>query len=110
MHDVPAAGPETELDRGRVHDDPVADATGPVSCSSTYARSGPVTEIDLDPLQPGPLLEQPERPSRSGTTARVLQSEEISRSTRSSRALNGSLQSTVRWAWSLSFRWTQSTV
>jgi hypothetical protein len=24
--------------------------------------------------------------------------------------LNGSLQSTVRWAWSLSFRCTQSTV
>ena len=34
----------------------------------------------------------------------------MSRSTRSSWALNGSLQSTVRWAWSLSFRCTQSTV
>src|SRR3954471_3674782 len=30
--------------------------------------------------------------------------------TRSSYALNGSLHSTVRCAWSLSFRWTQSTV
>ena len=34
----------------------------------------------------------------------------ISRSTRSSWDLNGSLQRTVRWAWSLSFRCTQSTV
>ena len=36
--------------------------------------------------------------------------EAMSLSTRSSTALNGSLQSTVRWAWSLSFRCTQSTV
>ena len=36
--------------------------------------------------------------------------EAISRSTRSSTATNGSLQSTVRWAWSFSFRCTQSTV
>ena len=34
----------------------------------------------------------------------------IRRSTRSSRDLNGSLHSTVRWAWSFSFRCTQSTV
>ncbi len=34
----------------------------------------------------------------------------ISCSTRSSELLNGSLQSTVRWAWSFSFRCTQSTV
>ena len=37
-------------------------------------------------------------------------SEAMSFSTRSSRDLNGSLHSTVRWAWSLSFRCTQSTV
>ncbi len=36
--------------------------------------------------------------------------EAISLSTRSSWARNGSLQRTVRWAWSLSLRWTQSTV
>jgi len=36
--------------------------------------------------------------------------EAIRRSTRSSRDLNGSLHKTVRWAWSLSFRCTQSTV
>ena len=36
--------------------------------------------------------------------------EAISRSTRSSLATKGSLQSTVRCAWSLSFRCTQSTV
>ncbi len=34
----------------------------------------------------------------------------IRRSTRSSLERKGSLQRTVRWAWSLSFRWTQSTV
>jgi hypothetical protein len=34
----------------------------------------------------------------------------MSCSTRSSTERNGSLHSTVRWAWSLSFRWTQSTV
>ena len=36
--------------------------------------------------------------------------EAMSFSTRSSRALKGSLHRTVRCAWSLSFRWTQSTV
>jgi hypothetical protein len=36
--------------------------------------------------------------------------EAISLSTRSSCALKGSLHKTVRWAWSLSLRWTQSTV
>src|SRR5665647_2310061 len=34
----------------------------------------------------------------------------ISRSTRASTAANGSLHRTVRWAWSLSLRWTESTV
>jgi hypothetical protein len=34
----------------------------------------------------------------------------MSFSTRSSTDRNGSLHSTVRWAWSFSFRWTQSTV
>ena len=34
----------------------------------------------------------------------------MSRSTRSSTARNGSLHSTVRWAWSFSLRCTQSTV
>src|SRR6476620_5374079 len=34
----------------------------------------------------------------------------MSLSTRSSTALNGSLHRTVRWAWSLSLRCTQSTV
>ena len=34
----------------------------------------------------------------------------IKRSTRSSWERKGSVQRTVRWAWSLSFRWTQSTV
>ena len=34
----------------------------------------------------------------------------MSFSTRSSTERNGSLHSTVRWAWSLSLRWTQSTV
>ena len=39
-----------------------------------------------------------------------VQSEAMSFSTRSSRLRNGSLHSTVRWAWSLSLRCTQSTV
>jgi hypothetical protein len=34
----------------------------------------------------------------------------MSCSTRSSTERNGSLHNTVRWAWSFSFRWTQSTV
>lgn len=34
----------------------------------------------------------------------------ISFSTLSSTERNGSLHNTVRWAWSLSLRWTQSTV
>ena len=46
------------------------------------------------------------------TTTRICGSQRlsISRSTRSSRLLNGSLHSTVRCAWSLSLRCTQSTV
>ncbi len=58
MHDVPAAGAETELDRGRVHHHVVALAhrAGEVAQHVRTLRTG--AEIDLDPLQPGALLEQ----------------------------------------------------
>ena len=45
-----------------------------------------------------------------GSVLVAAHSELISFSTRSSTALNGSLQSTVRWAWSFNLRCTQSTV
>ena len=90
-------------------------ATGPVSCVEHVRALGPVAEIDLDALQPAPRLEQPHDlagPERrhAGQVTAALQQLAMSRSTRSSRDLNGSLQSTVRCAWSLSFRCTQSTV
>src|SRR4030088_1407765 len=58
-------------------------------------------------LQP---VHGPEPNERDPSPGRPFYREAISFSTRSSRDLKGSLQSTVRWAWSLSFRWTQSTV
>ena len=48
------------------------------------------------------------RPRLRGPSRRHMQA--MSFSTRSSTDLNGSLHSTVRWAWSLSLRCTQSTV
>ena len=46
-------------------------ATRPVSwVQRRTARSGAVAEVDLDALQPGALFEEPQRPCRSGTTAR----------------------------------------
>ena len=113
MHDVPAAGAEPELDRGGVHHDPVAGRDRPGELREHVRALGPVAEVDLDALQPGALLEDahdlpgPERRHAAGRPGYRLA---MRRSTRSSRALNGSLQSTVRCAWSLSFRCTQSTV
>ena len=58
--------------------------------------------------------ERKERASRDTSTPAAERTptyrDAMSRSTRSSFDLNGSLQSTVRWAWSFSFRCTQSTV
>ena len=118
MHDVPAAGAETELDRGGVHHDRIAERDRSGELRQRVRALGPVTEIDLDALQPGALLEQPPTtfPVRNDGTLRRYDGCRrrhrlaIRRSTRSSRDLNGSLQSTVRCAWSLSFRCTQSTV
>ena len=70
---------------------------------------GALAQIDLDALETLALLEQPD--DGPGPERRHgCYSDAMSRSTRSSRDLNGSLQSTVRCAWSLSFRCTQSTV
>ena len=71
VHDVPAAGAEPELDRGRVHDDAVAERDRPGELRQHVRALGPVAEVDLDPLQPGPLLEQPDDRRRCGTTARL---------------------------------------
>ena len=59
VHDVPAAGAEPELDRGGVHHDGIAerDRSGELRQHVRVLRA--VTEIDLDALQPGALLEQP---------------------------------------------------
>ena len=58
--------------------------------------------------------ERKERASRDTSTPAAERTptyrDAMSRSTRSSFDLKGSLQSTVRWAWSFSFRCTQSTV
>ncbi len=97
-------------------------ATGPVSCVSTYARL-------RSPSISTSTFCRPRRSSRRARTTTPVRnagigrtypcaapvadgrySDAMRRSTRSSRALNGSLHSTVRWAWSLSFRCTQSTV
>src|SRR5450759_1888076 len=48
--------------------------------------------------------------SPNRTVAALTHMLEMSRSTRASTAANGSLHRTVRWAWSLSLRCTQSTV
>ena len=60
MHDVPAAGAETELDRGRVHDDAVAGRHAPGELGQHVRALRAVTEIHLDALQTRSLFEQPD--------------------------------------------------
>ena len=113
VHDVPAAGAEPELDGGGVHHDAVAQLDRSGELRQRVGALGPAAEVDLDALQPAPCLEQlhdlagPERRHPGRLRAYKLA---MRRSTRSSRDLNGSLHRTVRCAWSLSFRCTQSTV
>src|SRR5581483_3865693 len=103
VHDVPPTGPESEFDSRRVHDDAVPHRDRPNELGQDVRRP----PVDLHPLQPLALGEQSgDRPRLEARHYR----DAMSFSTRSSRALKGSLQSTVRWAWSLSFRRTQSTV
>ena len=92
----------------------VAERDRPGELRQHVGALGTVAEVDLDALQPGALLEQPhdlagaER-RHAADYGRATETA-MRRSTRSSRDLNGSLHSTVRCAWSLSFRCTQSTV
>ena len=65
VHDVPAAGAEPELDRGRVHDDLLADVDPTGELGEHVRALGPVAEVDLDALQARPLLEEARRPRRS---------------------------------------------
>ncbi len=103
VDDVPPAGAEAELDGRGVEHDAVTDRD---RAHQLRERVG-APEVGVDALQTGPLLEQP-------VTVAVRNvgtyNEAMSFSTRSSRERKGSLQRTVRWAWSLSFRCTQSTV
>ena len=73
---------------------------GSSSVSVTQSPSSTATSADRVVTQHGAAIIGPP----------VRHSDSISFSTRSSRLLNGSLHSTVRCAWSLSLRCTQSTV
>ena len=81
---------------------PLANLLGGERTRGLEQRGGQVQE----PLE---LVHRRRLPTRKWAL-RIGQSDAMSFSTRSSRDLNGSLHSTVRWAWSLSFRCTQSTV
>ena len=113
MHDVPATGAQPQIDRGRVHHHSVTDGDGADQLCEHVRALRLRPEVDEHPLQIRTRLENfgdHAHPERRHRTRRRRYSEAINRSTRSSRDLNGSLQSTVRCAWSFSFRWTQSTV
>ena len=51
VHDVPATGAEPELDRGRVHDDVVAEVDPSGELCEHVRALATVAEVDLDPLQ-----------------------------------------------------------
>ena len=117
VHDVPSAGAETQFHRSRVDHHLVAGRDGPGELQEGVRAFRTVAEVDFDALEPGPRFEQshdlPGSKRRHVERLRVRSSAQrlaMRRSTRSSRDLNGSLHNTVRCAWSLSFRWTQSTV
>ena len=112
VHDVPATGAQPELDGRGVDDHPIA--------GGDVARQLGQDVRRVPARRPGRPRRAAARarssrsrrtlPVRNEGTSGAGYSDAINRSTRSSRDLNGSLQSTVRWAWSFSFRWTQSTV
>ena len=72
VHDVPAASAEPELDRSGVHDDAVADRDRARELRERVRPLGAVTEIDLDALETGALLEQPHDLARSKRRHGVL--------------------------------------
>ena len=83
---------------------PKAPVTWTLSCSADVV-------FELRPPDPHAVAESASTEhgdDARGCTQRHMPS--ISRSTRSSWERKGSLHSTVRWAWSLSLRCTQSTV
>ena len=96
---TPAAGAQTLLDLADK-----AAAAARVNPATCRAAAGPGARRGgfADPDNPRTSVRSRER--------RETQSEAMSFSTRSSCARNGSLHRTVRWAWSFSLRWTQSTV
>ena len=58
MHDVPAAGAEPELDRGRVDHHRVTEVDGPGELRECVRPLRAVAEIDPHALQPRTLVEQ----------------------------------------------------
>jgi hypothetical protein len=62
VHDVPAAGAEPELDRGRVHDHVVVD--GDIT-DELRQRVRAAVVVKADPLQPGPRREDRDHALRS---------------------------------------------
>src|SRR5581483_11615513 len=58
VDDVPPPGPECQLDRGRVHHDPIANGYRAGQLGQHIGPLRPVPEIDLDTLQAAPLFEQ----------------------------------------------------
>ena len=58
MHDVPAARAEPELDCGGVDDDLVAGVDAACQLRQHVRALGAGPEVDLDPLQSGPLVEE----------------------------------------------------
>ena len=104
VHDVPAAGAEAELDGGGVQHHAVADGDRAHQLGEHVGPAG----VGVDPLE-AVALGQHLRDG-GGVERRHRYRLAMRRSTRSSDDLNGSLHSTVRCAWSLSFRCTQSTV
>ena len=57
VDDVPAASPEAQFDRGRVHDHRVALGDRSGELGEHVGAFGSVTEVDFDALETTPLLE-----------------------------------------------------
>src|SRR5207249_9901197 len=58
VDDVPPTSSQPELDRGRVHDDPVPHRDVAGQLSENVRTLVPLTQVDLDALQPRPLHEE----------------------------------------------------
>src|SRR5262249_29713236 len=110
VDNVPAPGPQPQLNRSCVDDHLIARTDRPGQLRERVRVLGPRAEIHFNALQPGTLVEYGLHFSNPKRRHVPLYNEAMSRSTRSSRDLNGSLHKTVRCAWSFSLRCTQSTV